>query len=35
MNKEAIIKFAVLVGAVIVGNIATSYVQAFLPKKTA
>jgi len=34
-SKENLIKFALLVAAVIVGNIATGSVQALLPKKTA
>lgn len=34
-TKEALIKFAILVAAVIVGNIATSYVQNMLPKQNA
>lgn len=34
MSKEALIKFALLVGAVIVGNLATTYVAAMLPKPT-
>ncbi len=34
-TKEALIKFALVVAAVIVGNIATETVKGFLPKKTA
>lgn len=34
-SKEALIKFAVLVAAVIAGNIATGYVQGMLPKQAA
>jgi len=34
-SKEALIKFAIFVAAVVVGNIATGYVQAMLPKKAA
>lgn len=32
MSKEAIIKFAVIVAAVIVGNMATGYVQSMFKK---
>ena len=33
MSKEALIKFAMLVAAVVVGNLATGYVNGLLVKK--
>jgi hypothetical protein len=34
-SKDSLIKFGILVAAVIVGNMATGYVQGLLPKQTA